>query len=263
MNRMTREQARNVRAKGHEDAREFALLIGLPDDYQNDPKAKKDVIDKNGDAHSVKSGKLKWQIFLYKKSRFDADPHFAVMNGIGKAMSNCLACFPDNREDYEKDKIKYKELLRPKMRKLNNLFGKVERRRAFFEKSFFNGNEVRFLTIKHDNIFHVFANSDVVASLGQKILTKNSTAKTAKQVSEQKVVFYTEATIGEIEIRRDPNHYVAAKFWMFKGKTLALLQQTIGKPEKWHHRVYVYGKAVNLFKKEHKEYLRRKNSKKS
>ena len=70
MNRMTAEHARNVRAQGHADARRFAELIGLPDDYQNNPHAKKDVIDLNGDAHSVKSGKLKWQIFMYKENRF-------------------------------------------------------------------------------------------------------------------------------------------------------------------------------------------------
>ena len=51
---MSSEKARNVRAKGHKDAKSFAKLIGLNDDYQNDHQAKKDVIDQNGDAHSVK-----------------------------------------------------------------------------------------------------------------------------------------------------------------------------------------------------------------
>jgi hypothetical protein len=37
----------------------------LSNDYQNDVQAKKDVIDFNGDSHSVKSGKKRWQIFLY------------------------------------------------------------------------------------------------------------------------------------------------------------------------------------------------------
>ena len=57
--------ARWVRQRGHNDALEFALAIGLPRDYRNDPQAKKDVIDPSGDAHSVKSGEKKWQIFLY------------------------------------------------------------------------------------------------------------------------------------------------------------------------------------------------------
>lgn len=261
MNRMTSEKARAVRAKGHADAHEFALLIGLPTDYQNDPRAKKDVIDKNGDAHSVKSGKLKWQIFLYKKSRFDEDLSFTVMNGIGKAISECLACHPDHRADYEKDKAKCKEALRPKMRALKELLDKETRLRAFFEKSFFNGNEVKYLTIKHENVYHVFSNHAVVEILGKSLKVRNSIAKTIKQVSEQKVVFYKDTTFGEIEIRRDPKHYVAAKLWMFKKKTLTLLQQSEGDPEKWSSRVFVYGEAVKLFKRQHKEYLAEKSAK--
>lgn len=48
------ENARKIRQKGHDDALEFALAIGLDSDYKNDIKAKKDVIDPSGDAHSVK-----------------------------------------------------------------------------------------------------------------------------------------------------------------------------------------------------------------
>jgi hypothetical protein len=50
------DQARAYRQIGYDDARQFAHSIGLPDDYKNDPHAKKDVIDPSGDAHSVKSG---------------------------------------------------------------------------------------------------------------------------------------------------------------------------------------------------------------
>mgnify|MGYP001565144964 CR=1 FL=1 len=39
------EDARWYRQRGHNDAREFAFAIGLPRDYENDPQAKKDVID--------------------------------------------------------------------------------------------------------------------------------------------------------------------------------------------------------------------------
>ena len=48
--------ARAYRQSGHDDALIFALEIGLDKDYRRDPKAKKDVIDLAGDAHSVKSG---------------------------------------------------------------------------------------------------------------------------------------------------------------------------------------------------------------
>jgi hypothetical protein len=55
------ENARIIRQKGYDDALEFAVAIGLDNDYKNDIKAKKDVIDPSGDAHSVKSGEKKWQ----------------------------------------------------------------------------------------------------------------------------------------------------------------------------------------------------------
>ena len=80
------EDARMVRQKGHDDALKFALAIGLSSDYKNDIKAKKDVIDPSGDAHSVKSGKKKWQIFLYGLGRFRKDEAFIVMNGIGELL---------------------------------------------------------------------------------------------------------------------------------------------------------------------------------
>ena len=55
------------------------LLLRLSEwieDYQNDKKAKKDVIDPSGDAYSVKSGSKKWQIFLYGRNRFINDDGF-------------------------------------------------------------------------------------------------------------------------------------------------------------------------------------------
>ena len=83
-------QARAYRQKGHDDALQFALHLGLDRDYQRDPKAKKDVIDPSGDAHSVKSGEKKWQIFLYRRSRFETDYGFQGMNGIGTLLIGIL-----------------------------------------------------------------------------------------------------------------------------------------------------------------------------
>ena len=65
----TTEQAREYRQKGHDVAKKFAHLLGLPDDYRRDQKAKKDVIDPSGDAHSIKAGDKKWQVFLYGRKR--------------------------------------------------------------------------------------------------------------------------------------------------------------------------------------------------
>lgn len=252
---MSAEKAREVRARGHADARRFARLIGLPDDYQNNPHAKKDVIDLNGDAHSVKSGKLKWQIFLYKESRFRADPGFTAMNGIGGLISDCLACHPKDYAGYAKNKPKYKEVLRPRMVALKERLSPAPRRRAFFEKAFFNGNEVNYLTVLHEGVYHVFLNGDVVRILSEKLGVKNSQALTVRQTAEQKTVFYTDSTIGEIELRRDAKHYISVKFWMFKEKTMRLLRDSITPSEQWSSGVSVYGGALRKFKRKHKEFL--------
>ena len=259
MNRMTPEKARRVRARGHADARAFARLIGLPEDYQNNPQAKKDVIDKNGDAHSVKSGKLKWQIFLYKKSRFIDDLGFAGMNGIGDLIADCLSCHPATRAEYEADKARWKRELQPRMIALKERLSDPRRRASFFEKAFFNGNEVNYLTILSGGIYHVFAGGDVVQAMRSHARVKNSQARRATEFDEQKVVFFTDSTIGEIELRRDPKHYISAKFWMHKEKTLRLLCDNIAPTESWGGKVAVYGRAIQTFKRKHKDFLTRKS----
>ena len=128
---MSPQKARQVREEGHRKAKEFARLIGMGNDYQNDPQAKKDIIDKNGDAHSVKSGTW-WQIFLYRRSRIESDPGFQALNGIGPAILDCLDVFPNERAAYETDKKSVKERLGPKMVKLKEL---IQRRlKTFFTK---------------------------------------------------------------------------------------------------------------------------------
>ena len=118
---MTTEQARNVRAQGHLDALEFAINIGLERDYQNNAIAKKDVVDMNGDTHSVKSGVKRWQIFLYGKNRFEKDDAFQSMNGIGQIFIKCIEVYPDTYDEYKKNKAYYKNKLRKHMRELRGL----------------------------------------------------------------------------------------------------------------------------------------------
>jgi hypothetical protein len=55
----TPEKAKQLRQRGYDDAMLFAKSIGLNEDYINDIKAKKDVIDPSGDSHSVKGGQKK------------------------------------------------------------------------------------------------------------------------------------------------------------------------------------------------------------
>src|SRR3989344_191066 len=139
--------ARWVRQSGHNDALEFAIAIGLPRDYRNDHKAKKDVIDPSGDAHSVKSGQKKWQIFLYGLGRFETDPFFRVMNCIGQHLIDCINSFPQSFEEYQMNKAEAKEKLRPHMVALADKLKEKHRLKAFLSKSIFNGGEVNYLTV--------------------------------------------------------------------------------------------------------------------
>ena len=98
----TSEAARKYRQQGHDDALEFAIAIGMNEDYQNDSKAKKDVIDPSFDSHSVKGGLKKWQIFLYHLSRFEND--FRAMNGMGELLMACINAFPTSFSEYQINK---------------------------------------------------------------------------------------------------------------------------------------------------------------
>ena len=105
---MTSEKASYVKRKGHEDAREFAELLGIGKEYKSEPQAKKDVIDLEGHSYSVKSGEKKWQIFLYSKTRFETDYTFRGMNGIGDLLLKCIFNLLKSKieqSQYIKDKI--------------------------------------------------------------------------------------------------------------------------------------------------------------
>lgn len=196
---MTSEKASFVKRQGHRDAREFANLIGLRDDYKNDQTAKKDVIDKSGDSYSVKSGEKKWQIFLYGKTRFESDYSFRAMNGIGQLLLECIECFPDSLTKYRKNKELYKDKLQRPMVKLCNKLKDKGRVSAFIDKAMFNSGEVNYLVIKHEGKFHIYWSRDVVNTLSGNMVVENSQARNMGQVANQKVVFkINNKTYGEI-----------------------------------------------------------------
>ena len=72
----------------------FAPAIGLDWDYRRDAKAKKDVIDLAGGAHSVKSGRKKWQILIYGRGCFLADDGFQALNWCQLALGPLYRRFP-------------------------------------------------------------------------------------------------------------------------------------------------------------------------
>lgn len=246
---LTTEMARIIRQRGHNDATEFAMAIGLIHGYKNDPHAKKDVIDPSGDAHSVKSGDKKWQIFLYGYNRFGSDDTFKVMNGLGSLFLACIDAFPKTFEEYEMDKDSAKERLRTPMRQLAEKLQDQARLRAFLNKALFNGGEVNYLTVKDGGKFHVFLNRDVIDIFGENFEVCNSRAITMNQKPEQKVLLrYKGFNLGELEMRNDSLiHYRQIRFNMLKPKVMSFLFEKIPKTREYNPIVYVYGNASKTF----------------
>jgi hypothetical protein len=246
---MTTEQAREVRRKGHEDARLFAEKLGIGKEFQSDPTAKKDIIDSEGHSYSVKSGQKKWQIFLYGKTRFKEDYVFQGMNGVAQILLECINSFPENREEYLEDKSRYKERLSQNMEKLKEKLSERRLLKSFLDKSLFNSGEVNFFVIKENEIFHLFSSRDVVDSLSEVYEVENSTARRKGEMESQKVVFKVNGiTNGEIEMRNDSDvHYREIKFWLDKKKTLNILKEKIKEGKKYNDFIVVYGKARGIF----------------
>ena len=245
----TSDAARKYRAKGHKDAMLFAQAIGLSADYQNDLRAKKDVIDPSGDSHSVKSGEKKWQIFLYGLNRFESDPFFRVMNGMGQLIAESIKSFPVRYQEYVEDKASAKERLRQHMVALAQKLQDKDRLRVFISKSMFNGGEVNYLTVCHGGKFHVFWGGEVERVMADNLEVANSRARQAGQYPEQKVIFRFEGTnLAELEMRNDsPIHYREVRFNMVKKKAMKLLFSKIIDTREFNRRVILYGEAMRHF----------------
>jgi len=242
----TSEHARNIRQKGYDDALSFALAIGLTQDYKNDPKAKKDVIDPSGDSHSLKGGTKKWQIFLYSKSRFE---EFRVMNGMGQLLIDCIDSFPKSFEEYQADKSSSKERLRPHMVALAKKLKEKYRLEAFIEKSMFNGGEVNYLTVLEMGTFHVFWGKEVAHVMAEYLEVCNSIKRQQGQFPEQKVLLrYNGLNLGEIEMRNDSYiHYREIRFNMIKPKAMKLLLDKIRNTVNYKPNVIIHGEAIKHF----------------
>ncbi|MCX8056137.1 MAG: hypothetical protein N3F03_00820 [Ignavibacteria bacterium] len=248
---MNPEKASLVKIRGHQDARDFAEELGIGKEFKSEPQAKKDIIDSNGYSYSVKSGEKKWQIFLYGRKRFETDFTFRGMDGLGNLFLNCIDIFPEDRQKYLMDKNKYKRKLSSVMVQIKNKLENKDLLEAFLDKSLFNSGEVNFFVIKHDNVFHVFLNKEVVNILSKNIAVENSLARNQYQIDAQKVVFKVEGkTIGEIEMRNDSDiHYRELKFWLDKKLTFNLLTSKISNKKQLKPRLILYGLAIKKLEK--------------
>ncbi len=198
---MTNKRARQVRSAGLDAEKEFARLIG---GIVFSSSGKRDVIDRGGDMHSVKSGDKK--------------------------------CKNKNKNKLKKAMINLKNYLSLKFNKKN-----------FLKKAFLSNGEVKYLTIKENEIFHIFDGNQVINVIDKSTYLENSKKTKKGDFDSQKVVFKlndSNITIGEIEMRNDSNiHYRQIKYWMSRDKTLELLKEKITK--KKMHSLILYGEARN------------------
>jgi len=245
------QHAREYRQRGHDVALLFAKSLGMTQDYQNNPKAKKDVIDPSGDAHSVKSGATHWQMFLYSKTRFETDVHFRVMNGIGQILLDCINSFPDARAEYNADKARFKKQLGFNMVRLADVLQDRYRLQAFLSKSISDGGEVKYLTFYHENRFHVFSVDEVARRMAAAVVVTNSKARPGRsgETDDQKVLLKYEGTnLGEVEIRNDSNaHYREIKFNWQRKRAIKFLFDNIYKQEHFNENIIAYGEAIKHF----------------
>ena len=249
----TTEAAREGRARGHQKAKEFAQIIGLPSDYENDPAAKKDVIDKSGDSHSLKSGKKKWQIFLYSRNRVDTDPGFRSLNGFSKLLVALLDAFPDTYAEYLTDKLTAKDKLKIAQEAVaDKLKSSNDQIIGFFLKAMFDGGQVDYLTVygEVDNKYHVFYQKDVLDKFGEHLIVENSRARGPTQADGQKTLFkLNEKNFAELEVRNELKHYREIRFNMMAPMALDLFKTIDTDPKlMFQEQVVVYGRAKRKFK---------------
>ena len=251
---MTSKQAQRVKLAGHKAEKIFADLIGGM--VYTGLTRKKDVLDKQGNIHSVKSGAKKWQMFLYSKNRFETSIGFFGANFF----IACIDSFPKKREEYVRNKERFKSRLQEPMRKLKNFLSEACNNRFFLHdnkiifllEAIFHSSEVDYLTINKGAVFHIFDAEEVIKIIHVSTTLVNSKTRQQGQMDNQKVVFKIvddNSTIGEIEMRNDSDvHYRQVKFWMDKEKTFNLLKSKISPVKKISERISTYGRATRRFK---------------
>lgn len=245
----TTQQGRAYRQRGHDIALEFAHHLGLSTDYQRDRRAKKDVIDPAGDAHSVKAGLIRWQGALYSRSRFESDIGFQTLNGIAPLLIDCIDAFPSTFAAYEQDKRTAKELLRIPMMELKDRFQDKILVKGFLMKSLFNGGEVNYLTIHREDLFHVYWSEEVVDVMAKHFTVENSTSR-GDAPDCQKVLFkFNNNNAIELEMRNDsPQHYREIRLNLIANKCFLLLSTHIQGGQPYIDKPIIsYGQAVSNF----------------
>ncbi len=239
---MQSEKARRVKLRGHN--KEFIYSKIIKGEVVKGTK-KEDVKDINGKIHSLKGGSEilkksgregKWQILLYKKSRFEEDafPGRSLILEI-------LNSFPDTHEVYEQDKDVVKERVKNPTIRLKEFLLNKQNRFKFFDKSFFD-DRVDFLVIYDDEAFYVFDRTETINTFVDFLEVDNNS-------SYQKVVFkYGDRIVAEFEYRTtNDGKYPSMLFNMQKRRAFDLLTSKIGTPKAFNPVLIAYGKAAEYF----------------
>ena len=241
---MSSEKAKRVKGRGHK--KEFIYSQILRGEVVRGTK-KGDVEDKNGKFHSLKGGseiknasgrKGKWQLFLYRKSRFQQETDFPGREFILEILDS----FPPLHEDYAKNKEVIKRRLEKPMKELKDFLCDKENLYDFFDKSILD-KRVSFFVVYDDDSFHVFEREEAMGIFTRYLEVENNR-------SLQKVVFkYDNKIISELEYRTtDDGKYPAMLLNMQNRSALALLQEKTGKSELVNPVVLSYGSAIEYFK---------------
>lgn len=250
---MTTTQASEKKKVGHINERHFAEIIGgevVKGTHKND------VIDKQGNNHSVKGGQY-WQIFLYRKSRLLTNTEFQDIGRVANLMVTCLDVFPQNRKNYESDKVHFKTLLRAPMRDLYEEIRKPNIFPELLSKAIFNGKEVDYLSIltpcmsnslsASEKRYHIFTRDDVVSLLSTHLEVSNSRAIKKGDMPEQKVIFrYAGRNVGEIEIRNESDKHYKEMKWRFEACGIFALLDVLERFS-LSEQIYVRGRARETF----------------
>lgn len=240
---MSSEKARRIKLRGQNKEHIYSMIIG--GEVIRGTK-KEDVKDAKGKIHSLKGGSEiqkksgrhgKWQIFLYKKSRFEQEKGFYARNIFIKILDT----FPKTHNEYQKNKGEIKQKITIPMRELKEFLSNKKNRFNFFNKSFFD-ERVDFFVIYDDEAFYIFDRDEVIKTFMDNLEVGNSS-------TFQKVVFkFNNKIIAEIECRTtDDGKYPAILFNMQKRPAFDLLTNKIKEHKKLKHILNIYGEAIDYF----------------
>lgn len=255
---MPSSKASVVKRAGHEDEKILANLIGVSKDNIIKGSWKTDLLNREGKRISLKSShdrKGRSQICLYKQT---SDYFISTNNGSTKRMQECLAVFPETREEYKSNERNIKKLLQDKMINLQRYINKsVENKKEYLDFIFRTDHDnakVDFLIITdQDHNFFVFDFGEAIDALCQNTIVVNSVARHPYETPNLKVLFKAKSEDGEYvniienEIRTS-THYKRFLAVGNKLKYLYVLSSNIRPQKEIRKGLILCGKAIETFK---------------